>query len=134
MRGAITFILGLVIVWSAIALADARTHEGAGYRVVVHPSNPIARVEKRFLTQVFLKKITRWPSNETIRPVDLAADSDIRKLFVEDVMNRSIGSLVNFWQQQIFSGRNVPPPELESEKAVIEFILSHPGAVGYVSA
>jgi ABC-type phosphate transport system substrate-binding protein len=132
MGRALSFILGLAIMSATAALADARSADG--YRLLVHPSNRIEKVEKRFLTQVFLKKVTRWPDNEAIRPVDLSAASEVRRQFVEDVMNRSIGSVINYWQQQIFSGRNVPPPELESERAVVEFVLSHPGAVGYVSA
>ena len=36
--------------------------------------------------------------------------------------------------QAIFSGRGVPPPELDSDEAVIRFVLKYPGAIGYVSA
>ena len=32
-----------------------------------------------------------------------------------------------------FSGRDVPPPELESDEAVVNYVLEHRGAVGYVS-
>jgi hypothetical protein len=38
-----------------------------------------------------------------------------------------------YWQQLIFSGRGVPPVELESDEAVVAFVLKYPGAVGYVS-
>jgi hypothetical protein len=42
--------------------------------------------------------------------------------------------MVAYWQQQIFSGRGVPPLELSTETAVVEYVRAHPGAVGYVSA
>jgi hypothetical protein len=33
----------------------------------------------------------------------------------------------------VFSGRGVPPPELDSEEQVVQFVLKNPGAIGYVS-
>jgi hypothetical protein len=44
-----------------------------------------------------------------------------------------VGAVRAFWQQQIFSGRDVPPPELASDKEVMEFVKQHAGAVGYMS-
>jgi ABC-type phosphate transport system substrate-binding protein len=39
----------------------------------------------------------------------------------------------SYWQQQIFSGRDVPPPEKQTENDVVAFVRSNPGAIGYVS-
>ena len=102
------------------------------YRVIVHPGNPTATVDRGFLADVFLKKITRWRDGESIRPVDLV-DSSVRRAFAEDVLKRSVAAVRSYWQQLIFSGRGVPPPELDSDAAVIAFVLKNPGAVGYVS-
>jgi hypothetical protein len=44
-----------------------------------------------------------------------------------------VQAVKSYWQQVIFSGRGVPPPELESDEAVIRYVLRFPGAVGYVS-
>jgi hypothetical protein len=40
----------------------------------------------------------------------------------------------SYWQQLIFSGRGVPPPELDTEEEVIRYVGRHPGALGYVSS
>jgi hypothetical protein len=40
----------------------------------------------------------------------------------------------SYWQQMVFSGRSVPPPEMDSEDQVVAFVLKNRGAVGYVSA
>ena len=37
-----------------------------------------------------------------------------------------------YWQQRIFSGRDVPPPEFELDREVVEYVLKHAGAIGYV--
>ena len=39
----------------------------------------------------------------------------------------------NYWQQMVFSGRELPPPELDSDEDVVRFVLKYPGAIGYVS-
>jgi len=39
----------------------------------------------------------------------------------------------SYWQQRIFSGRGVPPPEVDSDADVVRFVLKYRGSVGYVS-
>jgi ABC-type phosphate transport system substrate-binding protein len=105
----------------------------AGFRVVVHPDNPIDSVDRKVLADAFLKKVSRWPDNELIRPVD-RADSEVRDRFSLEVVGRSVAAVRSYWQQLIFSGRGVPPPELDGDEAVLKYVLKHRGAVGYVSA
>ena len=50
------------------------------------------------------------------------------------VLRRSPEAVRNYWQQRIFTGRGVPPPELASDEAVLAYVREHRGAVGYVSA
>ena len=107
--------------------------EHAGYRMIVHPRNPMTGVDRGFLADAFLKKVSRWSNGEAIRPVD-RVDSAVRERFAKTVLRRSLSAVRSYWQQQIFSGRGVPPPELDSDEAVIRFVLKYPGAIGYVSA
>jgi ABC-type phosphate transport system substrate-binding protein len=129
--------LGFVLVAAALlvlalphAVARAQTSE---FRIVVNPKNPIASANREFLNDAFLKKTTRWKDGESLRPVDQRADSSARKRFSESVLKRSVAAVRSYWAQRIFSGRGVPPPELDSDEAVVEYVLKHRGAVGYVS-
>lgn len=107
---------------------------GLAYKVIVNPQNPTVSIDRRFLVEAFLKKTTHWSHDEAIRPVDLWSDSAVRRRFSDDALSRSVGAVKSYWQQQIFSGREVPPPELDSDEAVVRFVLRYPGAIGYVSA
>jgi hypothetical protein len=80
-----------------------------------------------------LKKSTRWPGGEPIRPVDLGTESPTRRRFSEEVLSRSVVAVKSYWQQMIFSGRAVPPPELESDEEVMRYVGKYPGAIGYIS-
>ncbi len=106
----------------------------AGIRLIVHPSNPLTSVEQKVAADAFLKKITRWPNDVPIRPVDLHPDAAARKRFSDEVLHRSVPAVKSYWQQLVFSGRQVPPPELESEEQVVRYVLKNPGGIGYVSA
>jgi ABC-type phosphate transport system substrate-binding protein len=103
------------------------------FRVIVHPSNPTTKIDKKALADMFLKKTTAWRHGEAVRPVELEAESAVRRRFSSEVLNRSVSAVKSYWQQRIFSGRDLPPPELKTEQLVVKFVVSNPGAVGYVS-
>ena len=103
------------------------------YRVVVHPNNASSALDRKFIADAFLKKLTRWGDGEIIRPADLDPENAARKRFSEDVLRRSVTAVKSYWQQLVFSGRDVPPPELSTDEEVIQFVLKHTGGIGYVS-
>ena len=117
-----------------IAVALPVTAAEPPYRVIVHPRNEVSAVDRQFLSEAFLKKTTRWDSGEVIRPVDLGPDTPARRRFSMDVLGRSVSAVKSYWQQNIFSGRGVPPPELANDGDVVRYVLTHEGALGYVSA
>jgi ABC-type phosphate transport system substrate-binding protein len=103
------------------------------YRVIVNPSNPSVALDRSFLEDAFLKKISHWPSDQVIRPVDLESGSRTRRAFSDYVLRRTVDAVKGYWQQRIFSGRDVPPPELDTDDDVVKYVLRYEGAVGYVS-
>jgi ABC-type phosphate transport system substrate-binding protein len=128
------FVLVFAFAFGLLAAVGTRAASGAdGFRVIVNPDNPVSSIDRRFLADVYLKKATRWPSDEAIRPVDLGPGSPIRRAFSDDILKRSVSAIKSYWQQMVFSGRGVPPPELDSDGEVVRFVLKNRGAVGYVS-
>jgi ABC-type phosphate transport system substrate-binding protein len=123
-----------VALLAALAKQEARADETVDFQVIVHPDNPVTSTTRAFAADAFLKTTTRWSDGETIRPVDLPASSPVRRAFSETVLKRSLSAVRSYWQQRIFSGRDVPPPELDSDEAVVNYVLAHRGSVGYVTA
>ncbi|HTE50360.1 MAG TPA: hypothetical protein VK698_05780 [Kofleriaceae bacterium] len=112
-------------------LRDEATSE---YRVVVHPDNPAREINRAFVRGAFLKKTVTWGDGETIRPVDLGKMFAARQRFAREVLNKTPAQLRAYWSQQIFSGKGVPPPEVDSAAAVIAYVRRHRGAIGYLPA
>ena len=128
MPAALAFV-GLVLLFAATTVESQ-----SSYRVIVHPSNGVSSLSKAELSDLFLKKTTRWDSSkESVEPVDLASPPEVRNAFSEDVHGRSANSVKKYWQRLIFTGRGTPPEEMKSERDVVAFVAANPGAIGYVS-
>jgi ABC-type phosphate transport system substrate-binding protein len=119
----------VVAAWSA-AIGEPT----AGFRMIVNPANPMARLDRRFVAEAFLKKRTRWDDDSAIQPVDLGQRTGARGAFSRDILGRDVASVRRYWAQLVFSGRGVPPPELATDGDVVKFVATHAGAIGYVAA
>jgi hypothetical protein len=104
-----------------------------GYVVVVHAANPSSALPREQVARLFLRKVKRWPSGADAEPVDLAPAAPARDAFTRHVLGKSVASVRAYWQQRIFSGAEVPPPEKAAEADALEFVRTHPAGVGYVS-
>jgi ABC-type phosphate transport system substrate-binding protein len=102
--------------------------------VIVHASNPIGAVPMDEISRMFLKRKTNWPSGAPVAPVDRDGNSRIRSSFARTFHDRSTDALDSYWQQQIFSGREAPPPVVTSDAEMVEYVGKNPNAIGYVSA
>ena len=114
-------ILIVIIIFAAMILAE----EAKTYKVIVNESNPINSITK--------KELAKWDSGSAILLVDQDESSPVREIFCKDVLKKSVAKTKVFWQEQIFSGRSVPPIEKASDKEVINYVKSNPGAIGYIS-
>jgi ABC-type phosphate transport system substrate-binding protein len=127
------FISLLSLVLAPALRVPASARSAAGIHVIVNSANPVARVEKRFVAEAFLKKRTRWANDHTIQPVDLGQKSSARSAFSREMLGRDVVSVRRYWAQLVFSGRGVPPPELATESDVVTYVAAHDGAIGYVA-
>jgi ABC-type phosphate transport system substrate-binding protein len=123
----------LVVVF-VIAFATRTPADTVKLKVIAHPDNPVTSVSRAFLRDAFLKKSTEWGSGEAILPVDLSWRFVERRVFTEQYLQKTPAQVKSYWNQQIFSGKGVPPPEADAPSAVIAYVLANPGAIGYIPA
>lgn len=130
-----TLRLGTLVALAGLVLAGggATAQQAADFRVVVHPDNPVDALTADELSEMFLKRSTRWSDDTPVRPVDQPSHAPVREAFSRAVHERAAKAIVAHWQQQIFSGRAVPPLELASDELVVSYVTVNPGAIGYVS-
>jgi len=104
------------------------------YHVIVHSDNPLRELSRDQIAAYFLKRRTTWPNGAPVDPVDLPPDSRARFDFSREVLRRSPNDVSAYWIQEIFAGRTEPPEVKGSDAAVVAYVSSAPGAIGYVSA
>jgi ABC-type phosphate transport system substrate-binding protein len=117
----------------ALILATAAAPATPPFLVVVNEANPLASLSSEELSDLFLKKSSRWSDGSLVLPVDQAEDSHVRERFNREVHRKSAAAVRAYWQQRIFSGRDVPPPEKRGDADVLAFVRNNPAGIGYVS-
>ena len=118
--------------------AQGATPDPPPFRIVIHRNNPIESLPVKALSRIFLKKTKRWdsslwPGEVRVVPLDLEEKSEVRKKFTRAIHDKSTGAIKSYWQREIFSGRDVPPTEVETDEEMITRIVEEEGAIGYVS-
>ena len=128
-------LLYCAVVFGLLLTGGVRSQEPApaDLQVIVNSQNPVKKLKASTISDIFLKKVTTWPQGGTVQPVDLPATHHTRISFSESIHGRSVASIKSYWQQLIFSVRDVPPPEKANEDEVIDFVAANPNAIGYIS-
>jgi ABC-type phosphate transport system substrate-binding protein len=112
----------------------AAAAEETEFRVVVHPSNAVETMTRQEVSDIFLKKATKWPDGSTIQPVDLGDRSPVRDKFSRWAHGKATAAVAAYWQQQIFSGRGTPPTQKRDDDEVLAHVRGSSQGVGYVSS
>ncbi len=104
------------------------------YKVIVNAANPTLVISRGQLSKFFLKKLTKWDNGKEVHPLDLSDNSGVRKVFTKEIHKKTVWNIRAYWQNQIFTGRRVPPPKITNEKDILILVEKDPCAIGYVSA
>lgn len=124
-----TFFLVVVINLLTVQVAVAEE-----LLIIANPSvGPIAPMTLRQISAIYLLRMISWPDGSHIIPVNRELGSRARERFTTLVLREDNATLVDYWNKMHFQGKS-PPVIQESEQAMLAFVRSVPGAVGYVSA
>ncbi len=115
-------------------LTGSHRLEAQEFQVVVHAGAGLTEISRDDLSRIFQKKSGRLPSGENANPVDRGDDAAVREAFSQAVHGRSAQQIAAYWQQQVFSGKDFPPQQKDSDQEVLAYVASTTGAIGYVAA
>ncbi len=77
MRGLL--VIALVVV-ALGAVASRVAADAPAYRVIVNAKEAATKLDRRFVSDAFLKKRTRWDDDRAIFPVDQRQDATVREV------------------------------------------------------
>ncbi len=123
--------LAPLVLTLVLAAAGVQAQE---YKVVAHAAAGVTELSAAQANKLFLKQERNLAPGVPAVPVNLAKTSPVRAAFSQAVHGRAVQAIEQYWQQQLFSGRETPPDVKAGDAAVLEFVKATPGAIGYVSA
>ena len=123
-----------VVLAGALLLVIAPRAQAQAYQVIVNAANPASELRRDEVAKVFLKTVVKWGTGVAAAPCNNGASKSVTEAFAKAVLGKSASALESYWQQQIFAGKDIPPPEKKSDADVIAFVQATPGAIGYVAA
>ncbi len=122
-------LLCLLLLFCGASLCRA---EARAFAVITASGSAHGPLAQSDIAQIFLHKRDYWSDGARIHPVNLPADHPLRDVFSQAILGGTPEQFENYWSDMYFHGV-LPPHVVASETAVILFVRSVPGAIGYVS-
>lgn len=123
----------LWILWASFADVAAVCAAEQPFAVIVGPGVSERRLSTEEIALIYRRKQNFWADGKRIHPVNLPPSHPSRRSFSLSVLGLQPEALEEYWREMYFHGI-LPPHVLASEKAVLLFVGSTPGAIGYVSS
>jgi ABC-type phosphate transport system substrate-binding protein len=122
--------------WLGLALLLYMGTAGAagGVAVVVHPDSGVDSLSREQVQDIYLGKMTHFPSGEKIKPVDQDEGEATRADFYEAVVGKTLSQIKAYWATKIFSGAGLPPDQVGDGADVVRWVAEHPQGIGFVGA
>jgi ABC-type phosphate transport system substrate-binding protein len=114
------------VLWASIGQAG-------GLLVIVSGQVPDAAISVEQLADIYSLKKAFWANKIQVVPINREASSVEREKFSETVFNLSPQEMGEYWNRLRFQGK-LPPLIQTSDQAVLGFVRSVPGAIGYINA
>jgi hypothetical protein len=99
--------------------------------VITGHETPFEEVTMKRLENIFLRKTLLSESGLRWIPLNLGPDHPVRLAFSDHLYKRSSKELESYWNEQYFQGVT-PPYVVASEEAMLRFVTTTPGAIGYI--
>ncbi|MBN8924914.1 MAG: hypothetical protein J0I96_17725 [Rhodanobacter sp.] len=125
-------LLALIGLFGPFAAGRASAAAPPRMAVIVGASAPQLALDRDTLRNIYLEKIFVDKEGRRLIPVNLPPETPLREAFTQMLIRMPGNRLQDYWDRQYFQGVS-PPYVLGSQQAVVRFVASTPGAIGYVS-
>lgn len=102
--------------------------------VVVSAQSPVDALSRAELTDIYLGRMNRLPTGDSVVPIDQADRSPVYAEFYSKYLGQSPAQVKAHWSRLIFTGRGQPPRSVENSAAAAELVAGNPNAIAYVTA
>lgn len=97
--------------------------------VIGHPG--LSTIDRVSLQRIYTGKVVEM-NGARVFPVDLRPGDRLRQRFLELYLGQDEDKYIGYWTVRRYVGKGMPPRELDSQEAVIQYVNQTPGAISYV--
>jgi ABC-type phosphate transport system substrate-binding protein len=119
-------ILFLGAVLGSCALANAQ-----GMVVIANNGVKSSEVSTDELRDVFTGDKSSLKDGSKVTPATLKGGA-IHEAFLKQCVGKSDAAFRTSWRSLVFTGQGTMPKTLDSESAMVDYVASTPGAIGYI--
>ena len=99
--------------------------------IVVIGYGTLPKADLPTLQRLYTGRVTAI-NQQTAIPVNLPVGDPLRQQFLNVIMGQSEEQYTGYWLVRRYVGKGAPPQELATVEEVVKYVISTPGAVGYV--
>lgn len=100
--------------------------------LIAHPDTP-STLNAQQVKRIFTGKQRQFDDGSSVIPINQPEGSAARTQFDSSVLGRSTSQITAYWSKRVFTGKGQPPIVVVSDSAMLSYVQSTPGAVGYLS-
>ncbi|MBR0566707.1 hypothetical protein J5J83_11335 [Azoarcus sp. L1K30] len=105
----------------------------AEIQIVAARGGSVSALSTEEAEQLFLGRRSTLNSGERVTLIDLPAGS-VRDRFYLLLTGKNPIQTRAYWSRQVFTGRALPPREAASDQQARDWLVTTPGAIGYLPA
>jgi len=105
------------------------SYSAAAVIIIGHTSVP--KLDEATLQKIFTGKIIDV-SGVNVIAVNAQVNHPSRTRFLQQYLNQNEEKYTAYWTVRRYIGKGTPPKEFASSAEIIQFVMSTPGAVGYI--
>jgi len=100
--------------------------------VVVNKANPIDKITRSELIDLFMGKYVAFPDDSKAIPVELKGEHEIKVNFYRNLVDMPLSRVNAYWSRLRFTGRKRVAVLQPNEAELVDYIIAHKQAIGYV--
>jgi ABC-type phosphate transport system substrate-binding protein len=117
-------VLGILLVASLVHAQEIM--------IVMNPGTSVSQISPNQLRDIFIGARTRFGNGSRAVPV-LLKGGPVHEVFLNRIVGDSPDEFRVRWRRAVFTGQGAMPKEFQSEIALLDYVATTPGAIGYVS-
>jgi len=99
--------------------------------VIANPKLDISEIGRADVYHVFTGGSSALGNGTKVLPA-LQNDGKVEDEFLKNYIHKPHAAFMATWRSFVFAGQATLPKSLESDAEVVEFVATHPNAIGYI--